>query len=431
MRCFTGRYFNPACLVAVLLCATGYSVNSENVVAAELVAEPSLDTSITHNDNIQLTTADHDDVFGIIVSPKIILGYRTETSQINLNTGFDFSHFKDNETLNSDDQSYQLDTQYQTERSLWRLDAGFIRDSTRTSEQETTGLVQTANRREKLELSPTMSYALTERLSTQLSYSFQDVKYDVSGTQFLDYQNRVLSNTFSYAINERDQIDVTLYGSEYEVSDYISGVNDFGFKKETLTQSRLTETSGAQVGITHKFTETMQGTVMYGEHKTKETATAKLHTEYFIFNLEPTDEEAIPQVTRGTGKTYSASLEKQFELSTLKAELKHQLSPSGIGVLYQTDSLSLNMHKKMTDLLSFSLSMKGIRSKATGTADSSRDRKYYNLQPSLRWNLSRKWRLNASYTYVQQKYDNASEAAKSNKFMLTIGYSWSKMATSF
>jgi len=63
-----------------------------------------------------------------------------------------------------------------------------------------------------------------------------------------------------------------------------------------------------------------------------------------------------------------------------------------------------------------------IRSE-TGSA-SGNDRKSYQIEPSLRWQLTREWSLGALYRYTHLKRANETEAVTADFVNLMLTYRW-------
>jgi len=141
-------------------------------------------------------------------------------------------------------------------------------------------------------------------------------------------------------------------------------------------------------------------------------------------------ETAATGRSSGTGALFYASLEKDLERTSFAGTLSKIVSPSGSGQLNESDRLMVKMRRELTALMDFSLEVNGIRNKSGTGGVSSTDRKYYSILPALHWRLSRWWRVAASYRYIRQKYDNSATAAESNRAMVSVAYTWPRIAAS-
>jgi len=384
----------PTVKVVPLVVGVMMTVYSAAISAAEWSAEPSASVQLFYDDNIRLTATGQDGVWGTVITPELKLAQRTEISEIALSGNLKFRHFSGEDQLDSNDQQVRLNSHRLTERGRWQFDAGIDRDSTITSELEDTGLVQTRRRRESVNLNPSWTHALSDQSDLKLAYAFTHVSYD-GGTSYVDYRYHDLSGTVVHQLDAKNQLSVTLSASRYSAPN---------IKSET-------DTYGLQAGVIHAFSETVRGSLLVGGRKSEaETETAGRSS--------------------GTGALLYAALEKELERTSFTGTLSKTVSPSGSGQLNESDRLAVKMHRELTAMMDFSLEVSGIRNKSGTGGVSSTDRKYYSILPSLHWRVSRWWRVAASYRYMRQKYDNSTTAAESNRAMVSVAYTWPKMAVS-
>ena len=143
--------------------------------------------------------------------------------------------------LNTDDQFFNMDAAYRAELNLFRLEADYNRDSTRTSELETTGFVSESIRRNALILRPSYQRTLNERTSLQLGYSYTDVDYEEKGNRqgFIDYRYDVADFGVVYNLSERSNFQALLGVAKYDADNITSESTSYWF----------------QLGLTYQFTE--------------------------------------------------------------------------------------------------------------------------------------------------------------------------------
>ncbi len=392
----------------IVLCFLSIMSFSHTLPAAEWSLQPSLSLKAEYNDNIRLTTGPHDSVTGRTVSPQINFGRATETSQVNLRMLLNFTSYSGDEVNDLDEQILVLSSRFRTtERTTWRLDGRYRRDNLfRTididSEEETgegddtdIGLVDVKVRRNRLTLRPSWTHQLTERSSLRLGYRLTDVSYsEAAGTGLVDYERHLVESIFSHKITVKDDFTVTGSVSRYRAPD------------------TDTETDNTQilVGIRHAFSETAQGRLSAGFRETVETrGTAD---------------------DRSSGVVWEAGLRQRSELTTLDGVFRRSVSPSGAGSSVESNQLRVKLRRKVSPKLSFLLRAKFFRNKALEGSTTGVNRRYYVIEPGLRWRWTREWFIYGSYRYRRQKYDDQAEAAKSNAVLLGVAYRWPKLGVS-
>ena len=190
-------------------------------------------------------------------------------------------------------------------------------------------------------------------------------------------------------VTERYRLGITARYSEYRASEVNSEA----------------DTSTLLASMDHAFSETLRGIVAVGMQNTSSMRGA----------LE--DES--------TGYTFDVGIKKKINQSTnYRLALKRDVQGSGAGRVVQSDRLNIHFSSKITSKLTFLLSGKFFRNKSLEASATNVDRRYYSIEPSLRWLLTRKWSVDGYYRYRYQKYDNAVTSAQSNAVFLGIRYAW-------
>ena len=265
---------------------------------------------------------------------------------------------------------------------------------------------------------------------------FRSVKYDTHTST--DYTYQQAGGTLQYALSEQDQVNVSMNYSRLEYAPiytlypfnwpYTNGGSDTSLIKSN--------TLGVQVGMTHSFSETMNGAVSLGRRNTitstKHTCNGVLgsiwpYTGTFCtgFNGDPmityTDE------TRSNSYSLNANLDKQFDSGKVSGLISRDVNPSGSG-LVQTTQYGLSMSKSLTEKLTASLDTSVYHTTYISvTAPGSR---YYTFEPRLSWHFSEAWMLDSGYRFARVQYDNGSSPITANAVYLNLTYSWPKIAVS-
>ncbi len=412
--------------------------------AAEWAFEPSISVREEYNDNYRLTKLPHNSVWGSTVSPSLKFAHRTEVSDTSGSVRLNMSRFLGDSGLNRLDQYYSVSSKYSTERDVLQLRASYILDSTLVTEAQTTGIVLTQAQRALFTLNPSWTRSLSERNAVRLELAYGNARYGSApaSSRLVDYAYWSTAGTWLYQYSERDQLSLGIYDSRYETGD--------GTVKS--------DTVGVQAGLTHQFSETLQGSLLLGVRSTKSSvmgmqAVACIPTPYLftydcgtVPGISPpsnctvsggrlyclfSDQILVPRSldSRERGTTLSARLEKKLEAGILTGTLSRELVPSGSGTMVETDRLGFSARRQISENVSFTLEGSVQRSRYVGGAVIGNEVRYYMLTPRLTWRMSEWWLLEAGYRYAEQDYQNSSTAGPaSNAAYVTISYTWPKMA---
>ncbi|MDP2026007.1 hypothetical protein [Sulfuriferula sp.] len=379
--------------------------------SAEWRAEPSVALRQEYNDNINLTALPHEAVWGTILTPSLKLSRNTEVSQTYASLLVNINRYRGQTGLNRNDLYYTLGSNYKTERDIWAGDFSYTSDSTLTSELNQTGVVLARAQHNLLSLKPSWTRQLTERGSVRLSYMFNDSRYSGGAASGLvDYTYHVAAADWLYQMSEKDQLSMTASYSRFL----------------TTNNNYTANTVGLQGGLTHSFSETLQGTLQLGVNQTR--STLKTNAVQFVF--DPSTFSFVPVLVANTLTTsnlvpvLSAKLSKQFETGTLTGTASRELQPTGNGSLVETDRLGLDASRSFSEKLVGSANAAVYRSRYIGGAVNAPSSRYYSLGLGLNWRMDERWRLDGGYRYARSEYQNSSVAPTSNLVYATITYAW-------
>ncbi|MHB8729078.1 MAG: hypothetical protein ACYC9K_08565 [Sulfuricaulis sp.] len=260
---------------------------------------------------------------------------------------------------------------------------------------------------------------MDELTQIQLVYSLQDVSY-VNGLSagLYDYSSRELSTTLTRQMNPEDQVFFT------------AGYSIFNVPVTTLTS----KSAVYQMGITRTFSETTRGTLSAGQRKTSSQEEVLQITG---IQLCPPPNFICPVYTQSTlfGKqsstVFNGVFEKKLERNSYSITLSRSLNPSGSGGQIQSDFVGLAMKHDFSSRLSGSLNFsKYTNSASASSVSSSGDSRIYFINPSLEWQWTRNWLVDASYSYTHLRRVSDPDPVASNSVDLTLRYQWSKMSIS-
>ncbi len=219
-------------------------------VAAEWYVDPAIDTRVEYDDNFRLRN-DELEVLGLRVEPRVEVGANAERWRFDVDTRVEFRSY-DEEEFDSDNQAVELSSAWG--RQTWGVgfDAGYIRDSTTTSEIETTGIVVAASRREQLYARPTLTLQPSEVNQFAFGASVRGTRY--ASDNFNDYDYNAVDFTWTRTLSPQMSLQVAPYFTRF-TSDVLVLDSDFGTAAEAERQS---DTLGLTVGLSRSYNERWQ-----------------------------------------------------------------------------------------------------------------------------------------------------------------------------
>jgi len=364
------------------------------VNAAQWYSESSARLRSAYDDNIRLTSGDHNAVVGMILAGTIKAGQRTETSNIKLKGGVALKKYSGEKGLDTNNFDLGVDVTHRTERNKFTLTTAVKLDSTLTSEIQSSGWMWAHKRRIKKNFALSWTHSLSERASLKLGYSHINTDYkNAKNTNLSNYTYQSLEATLSYALSQKTVVSSTLTSSLYKGSNRTkTEVQDFG----------------VSVGITHNFSEKFSAGGGVGVRYSD--------TEYTTSRIDDHNTD--------TGFLLNANVKRIFERTMINGLFSRSVLPSGAGALLITDKLSVEIDYRVDERLSLNLVSTAYQNSSADEDNKFYDRIYYSIQPKIRWKIARRWLIEGSYRYRYQRYDTGDLTADSNAIYLSAKYIW-------
>lgn len=351
--------------------------------AAEWLVSPNARVAADYTDNPRMLQEGGESSAGAVGELSASIVRRTERTDLSLQPRLRSSRYRDDDSLNSDDQYVSLAFKHVAERAEWSAAANFTRDTTLISELESTGIVQANRRHEGLTLSGGPSFALTERVTAGAQLYWMDNHYvDAELSGLVDYEYRALSIFSSLASSELSNLTLTAQGGELVVPDQQSKTRD---------------------------------------------ATLRLgwrHQPWSLWTLELSAGPAYVEAENGSdsGEVFSVDLRRQGELWTITANAGRELAPTGRGVLTRRDQIATDLNRRITDRLSAGISARWIRNQdllpQPGIAFE--EITYARLDLRADWRIAEHWSVALALGGATQEYDSTSGSAENYRASLSI-----------
>jgi len=359
-----------------------------------------------YNDNLLLTAQPHDVTYGYWVSPAAEFTGKTENLTVSSQAKISFVSYYGGDPFNFTNYFVPLSIRYQTEKDQLAFTGGYVRDHTLLGELLDTGLVVRFTQRNQWTANPTWTRKITEKLSLQAGFQFNDTTYanvsgtntSLPGTNLRDYQLYAGSGGVLYQVTEQDQLRLSgLYTNFHTINS---------------PQPLRSSVPGVDLSLTHAFTETLTGTIHGGPSFVSTTAntaggSSTAHNTIWLFG---------------------ASLTKKFELTSIQVDVARNIAPSGFGLLVQTDRAGVMVSHNLTEALiaSFNGSVYKTSTISSSSQASTQfpEQRYLSATPAIAWKFAEWWKVELSYSYRHREVDGSSNTASSNSTMFTISYNY-------
>ena len=360
----------------------------------------SFKTQTIYDDNLRLSPSVKDDTFGLTGGIDVKAEKDTGATQIELRGRAEGTLYSKSDSDVPDDGFVLLGIGYRhgiTERSEIGLDGGFINDSTLENTADVTddpgdidpGITSFRVRRNKLNLAPMWTYALTERFSLDLGYDFIGVEYgsDKDKADLEDYRYQSGAGGLFYRLTETTTLSATLQAFGYSAQD-----SDTDYTGGSLS-----------AGVEHRFSKTLWGDLTFGAYNT--------------------DFDVDSESSSKNGGLFGASLVKRDERTRVRALVSRDLRPSGSGQMRQADQILLAVKREITPRVDFSFRTRFLKTENIGIG-SSNEREYVLIEPGVIWHLSERFDLAATYRYRSKDDRAIGDTAESNRVFLSLVYDW-------
>ncbi len=401
-------------IAIVLLCCSG----NLPAIATEVTWQPSARSMMRIEDNIRGASLEKESAWGFDTGGAVNLRARTETLTSEIVPRFNLRRFIIGDNLDADEYSITSTNDWVRERSALGLDFSYSRDSTLTSEATDAGRVDDVKNRDSIIVTPSVSYALTDVVSAQSSFTYNDVSYvDVGNSGLIDYTYLQGTAGLNYQWGEQ-----LLFFANTSVSNF----------KAPETES-TTRTYGGQTGATLTWDENLTLTAAIGWN----SSDIKFVEQQVIVVADPFPRLALVSVkdeASSSGPIANVSIRKIFETTVMKFDYVRQVSPSGRGSQSNSDRVTLNVVTRLNDRLSLifdgqydSRTAEGATSGGAvlgGGAARDLNRDYAEVRGAIRYQIFEEWYLSAAYRFGHRTSTNLTnvDVADSNSVFLTVDY---------
>ncbi len=362
------------------------------------------------NDNIFITNRPHESVTGLVLTPQAKLLAQEANWQSFVKARAVVNRYSD-QGLDSNDVLLDALSSWQDERSQYSLGLAYNRDSSLNSQSDDFGIVARRVKTRLWRIAPGYRYSFSERASLALSLAHTEVGYDNSqNIGFVDYALDTLSTSFVYALSEQGKFSTTL-----QLTDYASDSGTFEYQLAVL-----------QFGHEYRYSELWSSNVSLGGSYRNSRNESTQTFDFFgtPITLSQTNESA------SQGVVYNAGITRKLLTGDLSFVLKRTDTTNSFGGLSVSDEARLEWKQNWSERwrTRFSLRYRDLTSVNSGTRNT--DRTSTSAELRVDHALDRHWNINASYRYIQRKFDVVSVGTpSSNRLYFGMTYNFRDIST--
>ncbi len=359
--------------------------------AAERTITPSVGVKAEYNDNIDFSHGNERDDYVGTISPGLKLDYKTERTVLGAMARIDVVEYLDETDENTVNQTYGLNASHMLLEKLGiRANAGYIRDTTTDSYLEETGLITRKSTRHSYRAGAGLTYNLTEISDLGLDYAYSKSDYDAEDK--VDSTKDTVSMAYRHFFRERrDIVTVTPFYSRYD------------------SDTSTTDNYGLSVGLTHRLQETLVMDVALGIR----------YSDAEYHDLGTTDDN--------WDWTANIAATKSWETASATIGYGRDLYYSDQGEPINVDRFYARTNRNLTERFGVSLTGSLYFSKSDDEVGNE-DTRYWEVTPSLYYNITRDHRLEVGYSYAND-YDKTlteDDEAERNRIWVLLTFNFPK-----
>lgn len=369
---------------------------------------PRIEVGAVTDDNYSLTpvSAEKVDLAGGQIDAELALRATSALTEFTLAPRLVSNYFPDDKDWESDDTFLRLDWSHQRQRFAAGLNGEYSDVATRRSELPSSdpdgglgdpnsgdgGVVSAGNRRERLLISPKVSFDVTQRSTIVVDAAYEDVNYDEE--------------------------------SPDNTADYSDGSASVGYAFRTSLTSTLTMSGTAS--RYERETDSAEAD-SYGAHLQWTSQPSEVSKWYVRAGAEKVDvlEDPGSTVSSGTVTGFEGGIgaDWTFQVTKLFVDATASVEPNASGRLIQREQLRLSLRRQFGPRMSGMVGARAARDTALADeADTFRDRDYATGSLGLEWRMTREFSLMGRYDLTWQDREGAVSDATSNAFQLSVIY---------
>jgi hypothetical protein len=365
------------------------ALTTTSAVAAEWTVTPSGQIFAQTQQNPRLIVDEDHTANAMGAQATARMQRRTERLAVSLQPSFTLYRYQDDSDLDRNEQHLDATMSWQGERHSWLGTATAARDTTLTSELGNTGLTQSNWRHETYEASLGPVWQAGERVRIGSQLGVLTHRYPgLAHASLLNYRYTTALVYLDYSLSDR--LSVSFAGS--------------GGRLNSERSDSHSDSTNVTLQAKYAWSPLWTVTVSAG----------------------PSWYQADETTERGL--VFSADAKRSFETSSLSFEVSRSQSPSGRGMLTELEEASLRYSMQLTEHLSASANLRGIRRKSVfrSLGVDLENVRYGRIDAGLGWRVARNWQLALSVGDAVQRVStflDEGDTARGLDARLTVSWS--------
>lgn len=243
--------------------------------------------------------------------------------------------------------------------------------------------------RTRIGISPYLDIELNSRTSLRLDGRLVDVDYRQGATAGrTDFLERVLGGEYRRELDQRGTLGVRVFATGYKAA----------------LNNNATDTRGVELNYSREVTEIWSWNVGAGTQRSDFALTSG------------------GRRIRGTDNTptFGVGVRKQGEVSTVRADLRRQLSPDALGFVAPRDEVRLTWQRSFSPRVNGRMVLRAIDAEGVPTVADS-DRQYGRAELDVEWRFTQQWWFTAGYAHATSTSSDAIDDSDADSNSLTVG----------
>lgn len=353
--------------------------------AADWILTPSIETRAEYLNNIFYSPYFKKSDYMLSAVPKLEVTYNTERTQLGGSLKLAGLHYLQNPNLDTINQSYNINAStLATSRLKLNLTASYLSTTNSTESVNVTNVFTIRQRTNYISVSPGLSYFLTERWSTDLSYNFNNLDYQYYPLS--SYSSHGINMRLNYLYNERTTFMASVTGNYYQ---YLKTADNI-------------RALGPQIGFNIKLYENWEITFLGGANFTQvEQSTAATSSN----NIDSFTQ--FPQIqkekTFSVNPFFNISSKCRWEKGWFNLTYTRSQSPGTFLNQSQYNYFNLTLSQDMTERLNFTIHPYFNITAYQGASNLNYDQYYFGISPKITYKLTEKVSIGANYNIGYRK----------------------------
>ena len=401
-----------------------------SVHSAEWKVEPSIFFITQYNDNARMRAEKQnpEGSTGYTLEPRVKLkGEELKLWDIAIDAKGKITRFQDIEDADSENVFFILNGGRQTERSNWRLNTSYEKNTNFDTDFDTegpdAGILDDRTERITTAIAPSVIWSPGETSQIRFSLNITDVSYDeVTKLIFKDYEYDSVQFLANWSVAEKHKIGFTSSYAEYD-----SPEANFSYDQILLQADytyTINELSNMSISLGGRRLNSLRENVFIGCADPADPVAFGCPFSGPVFgNVENQDDGTIVKVSYG----------RMSETTSHSFRAGRSVIPSSFGGAQEKRNATYLFEIKNTERLTTKLILDIYETDTVrGSSGSSfYDRTRYRIEPAVIYSLNKNWKIKFVYRYLNQSYTNRDEDSASNAIFINLFLYWPKLATTY